>query len=88
MKVRVLKPFICTKTKGRYDVGDIYNGDAETIASLANNGYVLARFAHVPKVEVVPPTKAEAHPFALLSHDPKTSPIIKPKRKRKGNESK
>ena len=86
MKATVIRAFTCINTRVHYAVGTTYEADAQRINHLVSKGYVKAGPAHIPKAEVPAPSKAEAHPFALLSHDPKTVPIIKPKRKR--NESK
>ena len=73
---KVIRAFTCVNSRVYYTVGAMYEADLHRIQYLVNKGYLQAPAAHIPKAEVVAPSKAEVtHDYATPTHKP-------PKRKR------
>lgn len=63
MKAKVIRGFTCVNSKLRFNIGDTYEADSERISYLSTKGYVVAeKVAHIPKMEVAAPIKAETKP--------------------------
>lgn len=60
MKSKVIRAFTCVNSRVYYALGSTYEADENRINYLANKGYVVVEaVAHIPKAEVLAPSKAE-----------------------------
>ncbi len=58
-KGKVIRAFRCANSSIHYSLGTIYEADSERIESLVIKGYLEPIVAHIPKAEVITPTKKD-----------------------------